>query len=243
MEEELWQILNVEQDIDVIVINRVEVSAKIRRLSLKVSDFYKVGILGEDEGELIILNKSIEQMLKKGKTSEIVKLGDVTFVIDIIRRGRSIIIFGAGHVGRSLALLGAMCGFDIFLVDDRASFLIPEKIPDRRIKGYCLDFNEAFDHLEPGINTGIVIVTRGHQYDMVCLRQAIKTDARYIGMIGSRRRVMSILNSLKELGLSSEELLKLDGVHAPIGLEIGARLPEEIAVSILAQVIKVMNVN
>jgi xanthine dehydrogenase accessory factor len=241
LKEKLWEQIVTEQEQDVAIINRVEVTGNVKKYITKLSEYGVEEILEIDRQEFNNLNRFVDLMVRQGKTSEILIQNDVTYVVDIIRKRRSIIIFGAGHVGRSLALIGAMCGFDIFLVDDRDSFLTPDKIPDRSIRCYCLDFGKAFDNLVVRVNCAIVIVTRGHQHDLVCLRGAIRTRARYIGMIGSRRRVISIVNSLKELKLPEHESDNLEGIHAPIGLDIGARLPEEIAVSIVAQVIEVMN--
>jgi xanthine dehydrogenase accessory factor len=100
------------------------------------------------------------------------------------------------------------------------------------------DYDTASRKLELSSNSAVVIVTRGHQYDEACLRSVIRSEARYVGMIGSRRRVLAVLDRLSREGFSREELSRL---HAPIGLKIGARSPQEIAVSIVAEIINHLN--
>lgn len=144
-------------------------------------------------------------------------------------------IFGAGHVGLHLARFAAHTGFATVIVDDRPQFANRERFPEASAI-HAGDFDQAFAHLDPNEFSYIVIVTRGHKDDMRVLRWAVGTRARYVGLIGSQRKVLKIYQVLEGEGISRE---RLERVHAPIGLDIGALTPEEIAVSILAEMIAV----
>ena len=144
-------------------------------------------------------------------------------------------IFGAGHVASKLCQAAASAGFDVTVIDDRSSYATRERFPAAR-EVHALDFEEALHKLDPNEASYIVIVTRGHRDDMRILRWAVQTRARYVGMIGSKRRVIGIFKSLRDEGVPAH---LFDRVHAPIGLDIGAVTPEEIAVAITAELIAV----
>ncbi len=144
-------------------------------------------------------------------------------------------IFGAGHVAYNLYKIAAVAGFEVVVVDDRESYANRERFPDAR-EVIAEDFEAATARLDPPESSHIVIVTRGHRDDMRVLRWAVNTRARYLGMIGSRRKTISIYKELEKEGVPAE---KFANVHAPVGLEIGAVTPEEIAVSIVAEMIAV----
>jgi xanthine dehydrogenase accessory factor len=142
-------------------------------------------------------------------------------------------VFGAGHVAANLCQVAASAGFDLIVTDDRTSYATKERFPSAR-EVHALDFDEATKQLDPNEASYIVIVTRGHRDDMRLLRWAVQTRARYIGMIGSKRKVIGIFKTLQEEGVPAH---LFDRVHAPIGLDIGAVTPEEIAVAITAELI------
>jgi xanthine dehydrogenase accessory factor len=144
-------------------------------------------------------------------------------------------LFGAGHVAVNLCQVAANAGFDVVVADDRTSYATAERFPAAR-EVHALDFEQAMQKLEPNETSYIVIVTRGHRDDMRILRWALQTRARYIGMIGSKRKVIEIFKALQSEGLP-EHLF--DRVYAPIGLDIGAITPEEIAVAITAELIAI----
>jgi xanthine dehydrogenase accessory factor len=121
------------------------------------------------------------------------------------------------------------------VTDDRSSYATKERFPAAR-EVHALDFDEAMQKLDPNEASYIVIVTRGHRDDMHILRWAVQTRARYVGMIGSKRKVIGIFKSLRDEGVPAN---LFDRVHAPIGLDIGAVTPEEIAVAITAELIAV----
>jgi len=142
-------------------------------------------------------------------------------------------IFGAGHVAVNLCRVAANAGFDLIVTDDRTSYASKERFPAAR-EVHVLDFDEATRKLDPNESSYIVIVTRGHRDDMSLLRWAVQTRAPYIGMIGSKRKVIGIFKILQEEGVPAK---LFERVHAPIGLDIGAVTPEEIAVAITAELI------
>ena len=142
-------------------------------------------------------------------------------------------IFGAGHVAYNLYKIAATAGFEVIVTDDRESYANRERFPDAR-EVIADNFDEVTARLNPPEGSYIVIVTRGHRDDMRVLRWAINARARYLGMIGSKRKTISIYKELEKEGVPAE---KFANVHAPIGLEIGAVTPEEIAVAIVAEMI------
>ena len=144
-------------------------------------------------------------------------------------------VFGAGHVAYNLYRVAGIAGFDVIVVDDRESYANRERFPDAR-EVIADDFDRVAQNLHIPESAYIVIVTRGHRDDMRILRWAVYLNTRYLGMIGSRRKTIAIYKELEKQGIPSE---KFNNVHAPIGLDIGAVTPEEIAVAIVAEMIAV----
>ena len=142
-------------------------------------------------------------------------------------------VFGAGHVAQSLYRTAKNAGFDVSVIDDRESYANRERFPEAK-EVVAEDFDQAMARISPSETSYIVIVTRGHRDDMRVLRWAVQTQARYIGMIGSKRKTITIFRELVKEGLA-ESLF--ERVHAPVGLDIGAITPEEIAVAITAELI------
>jgi xanthine dehydrogenase accessory factor len=142
-------------------------------------------------------------------------------------------LFGAGHVAVNLYKVAHNAGFDVIVVDDRETYANRERFPEAR-EIHAEDFDQTMARLAPNESVYIVIVTRGHRDDMRVLRWAVQTPARYIGMIGSKRKVIAIYRELEKEGMPPE---LFDRVHAPVGLDIGAVTPEEIAVAITAELI------
>ncbi|PIE32143.1 hypothetical protein CSA56_16160 [candidate division KSB3 bacterium] len=145
-------------------------------------------------------------------------------------------IFGGGHVSLALSKILRFIGFEYVVIDDRQEFVTSERFPDAQQR-VCQDFDTALGTLDVSVHSAyIIIITRGHQADRIVLEQALRYPVKYIGMIGSRRKVKLLLNDLRQQGFSQE---CLEQIHAPIGLEIEADTPEEIAISIAAELIKV----
>ena len=163
--------------------------------------------------------------------------GDTELFIEPILPPPTLCIFGAGHIALPLAKTGKLLGFRIAVIDNRAEFANSERFPEADLI-LAEEFSKAFAKTKTNKASYIVIVTRSHQYDELVLELALKTNAKYIGMIGSKTKTRTIFSHLLAKGVSQE---LLDKVHAPIGLEIGAETPEEIAISILAEIIKARN--
>jgi xanthine dehydrogenase accessory factor len=159
--------------------------------------------------------------------------GTLDIFIEPILPPPTLYIFGAGHVSTSLYRAATNAGFEVTVADDRESYANRERFPDAK-EVLAEDFDRIMARLAPNESAYIVIVTRGHRDDMRLLRWAVQTPARYIGMIGSRRKTIAIFRQLTEEGLAAS---LFERVHAPVGLDIGAVTPEEIAVAITAELI------
>jgi len=144
-------------------------------------------------------------------------------------------IFGAGHISKSLSKVAALAGFAATIIDDRDSFANRDRFPDAD-EIFAGEYEEVFPKLPINELSYLIIVTRGHRDDMRVLRLAVGTNARYIAMIGSKRKVLSVVRELEREGISRD---RLERIHAPMGLEIGAISPEEIAISVAAEMIAV----
>jgi xanthine dehydrogenase accessory factor len=156
-------------------------------------------------------------------------------MVECHERPATLLIVGGGHIGKALATIGALCGFVVEVVDDRPEYANAGRFPEAS-RVTCGRFDEVLADYPIDGNTYVVCVTRGHRHDETSLRQVIRKPAAYIGMIGSRRRVGAVLQHLLEEGVPAEAVAR---VHTPIGLDIGAETPEEIAVSIMAEIIQV----
>ncbi len=168
---------------------------------------------------------------------EIVDSEAGTLFIEPLSPPQVLYLFGAGHISTFVCPLAARVGFRVVVIDDREAFANPDRFPEAaevRVDA----FSAAFETLAVSSSAYIVIVTRGHMHDLTVLRDALATPAKYIGMIGSRRKRDTIYKALMKEGIREEALSK---VHCPIGLSISAQTPEEIAVSIVAELIAVKN--
>ena len=168
--------------------------------------------------------------------------GQVSLFVEVQRRPSHLIIVGAGHIAVPLAATAKLCDFQVTVLDDRAMYANAARFPaaDQVIAGPFIpelrnlrQGNPTFDN-----DTFVVLVTRGHQYDMECLVEVLDDPLAYIGMIGSKRRIRAVYQLLEqEQGIPAHKFAR---IHAPIGLNIGARTPAEIAVCIMAEIIQVM---
>jgi len=161
--------------------------------------------------------------------------GTLDIFIEPVLPPAALYIFGAGHVAFSLYRAATNAGFDVSVIDDRESYANRQRFPEAK-EVIAENYEQAMARLSPSETSYIVIVTRGHRDDMRVLRWAVQTQARYIGMIGSKRKTITIFRELVKEGIP-ESLF--ERVHAPVGLDIGAITPEEIAVAITAELIAV----
>ncbi len=155
--------------------------------------------------------------------------GHELLVEPIVARPR-LIIAGGGHVALALAQMARLLDYDVTVIDDREEFADAARFPGAQV--ILDDIAAALTRLDPGWNSFIVVATRGHKLDAQCLRAAVGTSARYVGLLGSQRKTVLIDKMLREEGVSEE---RLRAVHAPIGLDLGGRTPAEIALSVLAE--------
>jgi xanthine dehydrogenase accessory factor len=148
-----------------------------------------------------------------------------------------VVICGAGHVGAALARLAALCGYRVTLVDDRADFVTRERFPEEQIALVAAEggWAEAVARVVGrGRGVSVAVVTRGHNEDEECMRAVLAARPDYAGMIGSRRRTNIVLARLREAGFGEEDLRE---VRAPVGLDLGAVSPEEVALAVLAEIV------
>jgi len=144
-------------------------------------------------------------------------------------------VFGAGHVGKSISETAGMIGFKVAVVDDRIKYANQQRFPEVDAL-YAEDWEESFRKLPVTESSYIVIATRGHNHDLACLRFALRSPAKYIGLLGSKRKIRLFFEKLEAEGMDSAEFNR---VYAPVGIDIGSESPEEIAVSIAAELIAV----
>jgi xanthine dehydrogenase accessory factor len=196
---------------------------------------HAVALLADDRKEIIVAGAD-ELAASSSGDIDLQAFGQVRLLFEISRPPLELIVCGGGHVGQAVAQAGRFLDFSVTVIDDRADFASREKFPDERIRLIADDFVAALRSLRITPAAHVVIVTRGHRHDEICLQEVIDSPARYIGMIGSRRRTTTIRERLKREGVAPEQLRQ---VHAPIGLDIGALTPEEIALAILAEIVLV----
>lgn len=165
------------------------------------------------------------------------RIQDTDIFVEIYFKNPHLILLGGGHVSCPVAHIAKMLGFQVTVMDDREEFVTKERFPDadELVLGTFEELSEKIPGYE---NAYYVIVTRGHAGDSLCARQILRRPYAYLGMIGSRTKVKLTREKLLEEGFLAEQL---DTIHAPIGLPIGGQMPEEIAVSIMAEIIQVKN--
>ena len=163
--------------------------------------------------------------------------GEVEVFIEVYKNRPKLLIAGGGHVGYAIYEVASLLDFDIIIFEDREGLLNDDRFP--KAKELVLgDISENLGNYPIDENTYIVIVTRGHQYDEGCLEAVIDSDAKYIGAMGSKKKVRTMFKNLMDKGISEE---KLEKVYSPIGLKISGESPEEIAISILAEILLIKN--
>ena len=187
-----------------------------------------------------------EELIKKGKHSDFreMKLSlpgaetESLFFLEPVFPAEKLIIAGAGHIGRSLAHIGNLLGFEVTVIDDRPEYASIENIPDAD-HIIVNDIGTAMKELKKGNDTYVVIVTRGHKDDAEALKPCIGASLAYTGMIGSKRKVATMKQEFIDKGFATKA--EWDKIYAPVGLDIGSQTVEEIAVSIAAQLVQVRN--
>jgi xanthine dehydrogenase accessory factor len=206
-----------------------------------------VGSLGSEALDEAVLEKAAAFLESKAETRvfqvkdfapALSEWSDAQILFERIQSESHLVICGAGHVGASLAKLASLMGYRATLIDDRAEFVTREHFPDERIELVAAD--NWSESVQSAVGNGhgvcVAIVTRGHSEDEQCLRAVMTVDADYVGMIGSKRRTNIVLQRLRDDGIEEDRLGK---VYAPVGLDIGAVTPEEVALAIMAEIVAV----
>jgi len=161
--------------------------------------------------------------------------GTVEIFVEPIQPEPEIYILGAGHLGQSIASLGHQLGYRISVLDDREKFASSERFPTAN-RIIVDSFDTGLGQLDVKAGAFILVVTRGHKHDQIALEAAIQTPASYVGMVGSRRKIQILVENLLDKGVHRALFEKL---YAPIGLEIGSETPDEIAISVSAEIIAI----
>lgn len=178
-----------------------------------------------------------QEEISRLKRTDILETPEGRIFVEIYQKNPHLVILGGGHVSCPVARIGKMLGFHVTVMDDREEFLTKERFPDAdvRVKGSFEEFSKKIPAYE---NAYYVVVTRGHKGDAVCSRQILNRPYTYFGMIGSKTKVKLTREQLLSEGFAEKQI---ETIHAPIGLPIGGETPEEIAVSIMAEIIQVKN--
>jgi xanthine dehydrogenase accessory factor len=189
------------------------------------------GELAEGKTGLPVRESALKAIGKKARgLAEI--LPGVQVFFDLISPELSLVVCGAGHIALPLSRFARDVGFQVTIIDDREDFANPARFPECQV--LAADFSAALRDLDLNPSHYVVVITRGHEHDVDCLLEVLKTETAYVGLIGSRRRVRFVLEILENQGIARE---RIQTVFTPIGTPIGAESPEEIALSIIAELV------
>lgn len=224
---------------------------KIGKCEVDKKNLAATVIDGEHLGEKLVISGSKTGFKSEGseflqRQSSLIYQQNETGLIEIegnrifcerLGTEKKLVICGAGHVSIPIIQIGRMADFNVTVIDDRYSFAQNAANAGAN-RVICEPFKQALSKVEGDSDTYFVIVTRGHRYDQICLEEIIKKENVYIGMIGSKVRVKKVKEQLGQKGI---DVVKLEKVHTPIGLKIGAETPVEIAISIMAEIVQKKN--
>ena len=203
-----------------------------RRMAVR-SDGTSVGTLGDAALDARVAATAVEQ-LAHGPAKVVAVDDQHDLVIDPVTGRPHVIIAGGGHVSRAIARQARLLEFDVTVLEDRPAFADPDRFDGATV--IAGDVPSAIETLHYGAQTFLIVATRGHKMDADCVLAAAKTNARYVGLLGSRRKTVLIADMLREHGVAGE---RIAAIHAPVGLDLGGRTPAEIALAILAEVTKI----
>jgi xanthine dehydrogenase accessory factor len=201
------------------------------RKAIVLSDGSLEGSLGSDPLDNKLLDLS-PTFFNENKSRTVNIENKVRVFINILTSQTKLLICGAGHIAIPLAQFAHRVGFHVTVLDDRPDFAHPSRFPNCEVMAE--DFTETLRALPLSPSTYVVVITRGHEHDAECLAEILKKETAYVGLIGSRRRVRFVLEMLCREGILQERLNK---VFTPIGLPIGAESPDEIALSIISELV------
>ena len=190
------------------------------------------GGLGDSVLEAMTVTKA-RDLMAMGKNDYLRFDDGVECYIEAYTTPPTLVLIGGGHVSNAIVPIAKSVGFRIFVFDDREQFANPDRFPDADIT-MVGDYRNGFDNLPVNANSFVVVATRGHQFDDAAVSGALRTPASYVGLLGSKRKTILIFEELIRNGFDAEELRR---INAPIGLDIGGRTPEEIAISVMSEII------
>lgn len=236
------------------VLDRGEIAVVVTRLSgpgptgaklLIQPDHDTVGSLGDAELDSLVVSQ-VERFLASREETRMFSVSEfapelpfareISLFFERLQPAPRLVICGAGHVGASLARLAAFAGYHATLIDDRAEFLKRELFPEEQIELLVADDWTAAvrEAIGNGRGVSVAVVTRGHNEDEQCMQAVVRANPDYAGLIGSKRRTSIVIERLREAGVPEEQLRNIRG---PIGLDIGAVTPEEVALAIMAEIV------
>lgn len=203
------------------------------------------GSLGDAELNSIVLNQAARFLGSRDETRmfsvsefapEFSSAPETLLLFERLQPPPRLVVCGAGHVGASLARLAAFTGYHITLIDDRADFLKRERFPESEIELVVADdwSTAVSEAIGNGRGVSVAVVTRGHNEDELCMHAVVLANPDYVGLIGSKRRTSIVIDRLREAGIPDDQL---KNIRAPIGLDIGAVSPEEVALAIMAEIV------
>lgn len=190
------------------------------------------GSLGDEKLDSHAIN-SARKLMAMGKNDYVTDDSGAEYFVEAYTTPPTLVLAGGGHVSKAISSIAAGLGFRIFIIDDREEFSNPDRFPEAE-QTVVSDYGSAFEKLPIGTNSFVVIATRGHRYDASATASAMRTPASYVGLLGSKRKTILIFEELFSEGFTMEEV---QSVRSPIGLNISARTPEEIALSIMAEIV------
>ena len=190
------------------------------------------GGLGDEILEAMTVEKA-RDLMAMGKNDYLYLDSGIECYIEAYTTPPTLVLIGGGHVSKAIAPIAKSVGFRIFVFDDREQFANPERFPEADIT-LVGDYRDGFDKLPVNANSFVVVASRGHQFDDAAVSGALKTPASYVGLLGSKRKTILIFEELLRNGFDADQLRR---INAPIGLDIGGRTPEEIALSVMSEII------
>jgi xanthine dehydrogenase accessory factor len=228
-----------------LVVTRVSGPGSIGSKLLIQENGATAGSIGDGELDSIVIDQAA-RFLSAREETRMFSVSDFapdfpsareTFLLfERLQQAPRLVVCGAGHVGASLARLAAFAGYQTTLIDDRAEFVKREQFPEKQIELVLADdwSSAVRDVVGNGRGVSVAVVTRGHNEDEQCMQAVVRANPDYVGLIGSKRRTSIVIERLREAEIPDEQLRN---IHAPIGLDIGAVTPEEVALAILAEIV------
>lgn len=191
------------------------------------------GTLGRPELDKLAI-QTANKLSEHGHCQHVVATDGTELFVEAYTSPATVLIMGGGHIGKAVAPLVDMLGFRLFVLDDRTEFANKQRFPKAEMV-VVSDYAHGLDNFHVTPNTAIIIATRGHNFDGPALEAAVRSDAGYVGLVGSQRKIILLYENLLKEGVTLDQIRK---VRAPVGLDIRARTPEEIAVSIMAELVQ-----